>query len=105
MGNAAAIEIGDWSPGGDGWDDVPNDGASETHLVHTARDEAGRFWAVHTSDLDDHREYYWADDLTEARMYHSPGEIFLDMHELAYSGPCTLLTLSVTVVRKAEVLV
>lgn len=70
-----------------------------------ARNELHQFWATHTSDLDGHTDYYWADEITECRKYTSSGELFVAMTELGYSGPCTILQWDLSLVKESEVIV
>lgn len=77
----------------------------ESKTVHTASNELGQYWATHTSDLDDHTDYYWADDMLESKLYESAGAVIEDMDRLGYSGPCTIVEWEMAVVKESEVIV
>ena len=80
-------------------------GKTDGTVVYTGAHEDGRYWAVHTSDLDGAESYYWADDVSEAKIYDSPGALFLHALELAYSGPVILQKRDFTVLKEDEVIV
>lgn len=78
---------------------------AERMRVYTARNSDGQFFALHTSDLDDHTDYYWADDMLESKLYESAGAVIEDMDRLGYSGPCTIVEWEMAVVNESEVIV